>query len=358
MKRVAFTLVELLVVIAIIGTLVGLLLPAVQAAREAARRSTCVNNQKNVALALQNFHDRKHQFPQFRQSFTKDGNYDDENNDTGIDSGQVTWLFMALPELESINIVDQWKSQKDAPKATLQFLHCPSRGTQEENMNSYIGNCGRKDGALSATYKTTDQTKYYGMFTDGGTNDKETPNTWVSNDGKALGMDDVKDGTSNTVLISENTLAGSIWETEEFQTGFCYSSAIDLPNMSNTTDVTAATLMTASSTSNCETLSNVDSGTLTYSSVNSSVSSGTGATTYLTYQPTVINGCVAQLDHSILWVTARPSSYHPGSVVMALVDGSTRVVSETVDTKILIQAMSPNDKKAKIRTNYSISELK
>src|SRR5262245_50138647 len=62
-QRVGFTLVELLVVIAIIGILVALLLPAIQAAREAARRSQCSSNLKNVALATINYQDQKKAFP-------------------------------------------------------------------------------------------------------------------------------------------------------------------------------------------------------------------------------------------------------------------------------------------------------
>ena len=62
-QRRGFTLIELLVVIAIIAVLIALLLPAVQAAREAARRAQCVNNLKQIGLALHNYHDTVGTFP-------------------------------------------------------------------------------------------------------------------------------------------------------------------------------------------------------------------------------------------------------------------------------------------------------
>ena len=83
-NRPGFTLVELLVVIAIIGVLVALLLPAVQAAREAARRTQCTNNLKQMGLACHNFHDARKSLPPAYMS----------------GEGFGTWLMLIMPYME------------------------------------------------------------------------------------------------------------------------------------------------------------------------------------------------------------------------------------------------------------------
>src|SRR5262245_22559146 len=87
-KRAAFTLVELLVAITIIGLLIAMLLPAVQAARNSARRAHCANNLKNIGLALQSFHAAKASFPSGYIS-----SVDPSGNETGPGWG---WLSLSL----------------------------------------------------------------------------------------------------------------------------------------------------------------------------------------------------------------------------------------------------------------------
>src|SRR5688572_25384501 len=118
-NRSAFTLVELLVVIAIIGVLVALLLPAVQAAREAARRMQCSNNLKQLALALHNYEGTYKTFPP-----------------AGIDSNQMSWVVMLLPFIEQQPLFGNFNFTQGSWNAfnriavvqgvKIQGLRCPS----------------------------------------------------------------------------------------------------------------------------------------------------------------------------------------------------------------------------------------
>ncbi len=107
--RQGFTLVELLVVIAIIGILVGLLLPAVQAAREAARRMQCSNNMHNLALALHNYHDVTKAFPAGSTSYAimfvgADRTNGSAAGNGGFHNGMWSWSAFVLPFMEASNI--------------------------------------------------------------------------------------------------------------------------------------------------------------------------------------------------------------------------------------------------------------
>src|ERR1044072_7354396 len=111
-RRSAFTLVELLVVIAIIGILVSLLLPAVQSAREAARRTQCANNLKQLSLAVHLFETNQKSLPPNRY-----GDYDDWTTWDGPyeNSRSWSWLAAILPSLEQGNVF----MQGDIPKKKL-----------------------------------------------------------------------------------------------------------------------------------------------------------------------------------------------------------------------------------------------
>jgi len=126
-RRTGFTLVELLVVIAIIGILVALLLPAIQAAREAARRTECSNNLKNIALALHNYHDTYKSLP-----ISYSGNGQCNTNCTGY-----SWIVGILPFIEYQSLYDQidFSTNTNGNRAVLETpietLLCPSDGTRD-----------------------------------------------------------------------------------------------------------------------------------------------------------------------------------------------------------------------------------
>ena len=101
--RRGFTLVELLVVIAIIGILVAMLLPAIQSAREAARRSACTNNIKQITLALLNYHESADEFPRGAYTTPSSGGFDEDG---------LGWATRILPQIEEQAVYDQLRNNE------------------------------------------------------------------------------------------------------------------------------------------------------------------------------------------------------------------------------------------------------
>ena len=113
MQQSAFTLVELLVVIAIIGILIGMLLPAVQSVREAARRTTCLNNIKQLSLACLNYESGFSEFPPGINArgtgITRNGAIRSEPNDS-TQAQEIGWGVFILPYIEQDNLNNQLKT--------------------------------------------------------------------------------------------------------------------------------------------------------------------------------------------------------------------------------------------------------
>jgi len=158
--RSAFTLVELLVVIAIIGVLVALLLPAVQAAREAARRSECKNKLKQVGLSIQNFNDAKKCLPTGGDAiFPQIGNYVQGNAPLGPDKQGLGWGYQILPYLEQ-GPLSGITTQAQLQSSVVPIYVCPSRrsATTIQDVQTPLLQVTLSDyaGAMPCGYPTSD----------------------------------------------------------------------------------------------------------------------------------------------------------------------------------------------------------
>lgn len=259
-RRRGFTLVELLVVIAIIGILVALLLPAVQAAREAARRMQCTNRLKQLGLAAHNFHDSNRRMPpgangQVTPDHPNSKEVDDHN---GLGGSPTTWTVpwlgvhaYLLPYMEQTNVYERilvefnpnkmnappgattgpevtpfWDDPTTwaAAQTPLPTLLCPSApdpfGEQTgtwELMHTY-GAAGSNSGTMSGGYDTPDltstlgRTNYVGI---GGGLGSIRGNAWDKWKGifgtrTKYRIRDMKDGTSSTLMFGEY-LGGMTW---------------------------------------------------------------------------------------------------------------------------------------------------
>lgn len=246
-RQKAFTLVELLVVIAIIGILVALLLPAVQAAREAARRTECSNNLKQIGLAMHNYHDTAQCFPP--GVITTVGGFGGPY--------RTNWCIALLPFMEQTALYDQYHQELDntadanmpVNQTLVDVYHCPSdkepvllrpasgRGNGKQfRMSSYRGMSGRSNG-----HKNVNK----GGWWDGMEIDK-LPGHWIGvfhivNErngkvGSCQSFGTITDGTSNTSAVGElhkpigQDRRGSFWAygyTSYNKSGACpYSGSL------------------------------------------------------------------------------------------------------------------------------------
>ena len=462
-SRKGFTLIELLVVISIIGMLAGMLLPAVQSAREAGRKTTCINNQKQLVLALTLYQSQKNKLPCFRQMQPVDTQVAVSNVNPTTEQLQyitINWIQAILPQMEQAPLWDQIinvpasglnaKQTASANGLKIPSLHCQSNGSQQTCGNAYVANCGLNDGfylnmnepyvintdrdGVNSSTATNLEAHLYSVLRWSNNTNPNRPGLAVdcnknngafldglhgkSSKNTGLSVDDFKDGLTSTVLTSENLVIdgadptdfgkrnesdadgiGGMWATQEYEVGFCWPASYSAfknvddgdndynrmtkcvfkPDEDETPDMTKSkyTLMSnvkfydfnANSSYDpfrklsiadmekyldtnaaitqkekvfsCELFSNA-----VFSSNNTS--NGVPLTQIKNVGPIRINQCYRDTSMIKGWFTARPSSNHPGSVVMGFADGSVRTVREDIAPSVYIRLMTPDDKKCNV----------
>lgn len=328
-RKRGFTLVELLVVIAIIGILVALLLPAVQAAREAARRMQCGNNLKQMGLALHNYHDTFKVFPPalLNSGRTVAGTTDPTWGYPEGVRNHTGWMFM-LPFIEQSSLHAQFNfnvasnssnpnaggptpinTLNDVPISTrLTGLECPSHPQAGEN-SSYLP--GTTDFYTRRNAKRASYLFSTGVFTDYNapwhTASADIRQGAFGNNGAAK-IADITDGTSNSLAIGEAT--GGRFKT---------SSHYGPWGLNGThTSVHGRVVSTSSTVLNVP-----PSGTANY------------------WKNWTINGAWHNTGtvpdaqrRTYAWVF---SSLHPGGAQFVMTDGSTQFLTDTIDYLVLLR---------------------
>ncbi|VTT98570.1 Uncharacterized protein OS=Pirellula staleyi (strain ATCC 27377 / DSM 6068 / ICPB 4128) GN=Psta_4577 PE=4 SV=1: N_methyl: SBP_bac_10 [Gemmataceae bacterium] len=190
LRRCAFTLIELLVVIAIIAILIGLLLPAVQKVREAAARTKCQNNLKQIGLAVHGYHDVTGYLPTAGTEVPHDGTDNPPKN--RLDWG---WAYEILPHLEQGQLHSQTSNAVIRATPLLVYT-CPARGAPRVvsggHRADYAGNGGTNPYSTPATSSAGP------LVRSRGSNNGNQPGV--------LTMQAISDGTSNTLFVGEKIM--------------------------------------------------------------------------------------------------------------------------------------------------------
>jgi prepilin-type processing-associated H-X9-DG protein len=337
-------LVELLVVITIIGILIALLLPAVQAAREAARRSQCTNNLKQLGLALHNYHDTYGQFPAGMGGTSGPGWGQCERPGPGGNNvGALSAFAVMMPYIEQGPLYNQFTSRLPAaggqfwnawgpfpfqsayPPWTVRIstLLCPS-----DNGGLQPGGCGRTNYACSrgdTINNNVSAREPRGVF-----------GRWST-----IRIQDIRDGTSNTVALSEIC----IYQTRGLLRG---GYAIVPGSTLWQTPVACMAMRGPNNTILGQTHPSH------FQLVGFAWPAGypmiSGFTTVL---PPNAPKC-APSHGEWNWGIFPPDSYHPGGVNAAMADGSVRFVSETIDTGDLSQTEPDRQTPPRIDSPYGV----
>ncbi len=220
-RRRGFTLIELLVVIAILAVLIGLLLPAVQKVREAASRIKCVNNLKQLGLAMHNYHDAMQAFPP--AYVNKGGSY--LNSGFPFTHGFAPFILPYIEQQPLYNLyrwdLPQYAPQNEPVFATqLKIFQCPSAPEQGRYFTggpfAYFGTksaCGDYTLTLGvnsvlAQLGLADTVGDYR----GALNDTPTPDLTLSPNPTGTRIAAITDGTSNTILLTEDAGRPRLWQ--------------------------------------------------------------------------------------------------------------------------------------------------
>lgn len=335
-RKRGFTLIELLVVIAIIAILIALLLPAVQQAREAARRTQCKNNLKQMGLALHNYHDVYMTFPPL---FVGGHNSDAvPGNGSFGDRWLLSTTIALLPYFEQANLSAQvqtdmnsatgaphpWDANYEPWTINLQTMLCPS----DTLADSATGNANYRYSTGRYNHRMRhirDRTSWGGQAVDG-----------IFGVAEGAKIRDMLDGTSNTIMVGERAKGNSA-NRDELISGVGLN-----PNMNDGTGGGVTPGNIAQMISECRAL--VNTGTRRYTAFFQGDPAGTGTPaggrwadgrTYFSSIQTAIppNGasCItSNWDGDYTLMTA--SSRHTGGAQFTLGDGSVRFISENIDT--------------------------
>ncbi|HIM30807.1 MAG TPA: DUF1559 domain-containing protein [Planctomycetes bacterium] len=308
--RSGFTLVELLVVIAIIGVLVALLLPAVQAAREAARKTSCRNNLKQIALALHNYHDSVGSFP------------------FGWDQRGAGWSTMVLPFVEESALYDSLIFQESGPgnwnfngspnekacATMLEVSRCPSINNSLHRTNQGIP--GRVPASYRANAGSEASCDDTSRITIPGTKGLEN----LRQDGifyacSKIKFRDILDGSSTTLMIGESeTLVGFVKDGQAMDFWWIGSPQAD--------------------PCRCD--------------------GGTGGTEFTEFVATTIVGINFRKFNpaaSGRLMEMAFGSYHPGGAQFAFCDGSARYIGQGVD-KVIYRGLGSRDGEEVVNGRY------